>query len=75
MDQGSHYEGVYEFYLGRIRASRNYGMRAGTEILDTVVFCACADNMLAEDEKESIIYLAGEQHKRIMEDNYNEGWN
>lgn len=68
------YPGVYEFYLGRIRAARNYGMRAGTEILDTVVSCCYQDDMLTADEVSSIVYLAGEQHKRIMEDNYNEGW-
>lgn len=68
------YPGVYEFYLGRIQAARNYGMRAGTEILDTIVSCCCHDDMLTSDEVSSILYLAGEQHKRIMEDNYNEGW-
>lgn len=68
------YPGVYEFYLDRIRAARSYGLHAGTELLDLVVSCVNQDEFIAKDEAESLRYLAVEQHKRIMEDNYNEGW-
>lgn len=67
--------GVYEFYLNRIEASRNYGLVAGDAILETVKRCALHDRMLTEEETDSIIFKCYHMHNKLMEDNFNEGWN
>lgn len=67
------YEGVYEFYVGRINSARSYGL-AGDTILDTVHRCAFWDSMLTESEANNIIKQCYEMHKKIIEDNYNEKW-
>ena len=69
------YEGVYDFYLERINATRNYGLIAGDEILKTITRSAFWDSMLTLDEFNNIIDLCDEMHKKLMEDNYNAGWN
>lgn len=67
-------QGVYDFYLGRIRSCSLYGFRAGEELLNVVICCARADSMLTDDEYNSIIKRAHECHNKMMEDNYNAGW-
>lgn len=66
--------GVYEFYIGRIQASRNYGLFSGDKILDTIRRCAFWDSFLTNGECQSIINLCDEMHKKLMEDNFNAGW-
>jgi hypothetical protein len=67
------YEGVYDFYIGRVNSARSYGL-AGDAILDIVRRCAFWDSMLTESEANNIINLCNEMHNKILEDNYNETW-
>ncbi len=67
------YEGVYEFYIGRINSARSYGL-AGDAIVDTVRRCSFRDSLLTRDEFINIIKKCDEMHKKILEDNYNENW-
>lgn len=68
------FDGVYEFYADRIKSARNYGLFSGDQILDTVRRCAFWDSFLTKAEYVSIINLCDDMHKKLMEDNYNEGW-
>ena len=68
------FDGVYDFYVNRIESSRNYGLFSGDQILDTVRRCAFWDSFLTKQEYVSIINLCDDMHKKLMEDNYNEGW-
>ena len=67
------HDGVYDFYVGRINSARSYGL-SGDAILDVVHRCAFWDSFLTEDEYANIIKMCYEMHKKIMEDNYNAGW-
>ena len=69
------YQGVYDFYRGRIESCPSYGFKSGHEILSTVTRCAFWDSMLTPEEFNSIIILAEKCHIKMMEDNYNAGWN
>lgn len=69
------YQGVYEFYRGRIESCPSYGFKSGHEILATIIRCAFWDSFLTEDEYNSIINLCEKAHIKMMEDNYNAGWN
>lgn len=68
------YEGVYEFYADRLRACPNYGRKSGEEILAVVFSCARVDPMLTPEEFNSIITLCEKAHIKMMEDDYNDGW-
>lgn len=65
----------FEFYKGRIDSCPSYGFKAGHEILDFVLRCAGADNTLTREEYNSIIKQADFCHIKMMEENYNAGWN
>lgn len=68
------YDGVFDFYRDRIDSCPSYGFRAGHELLHTVTSCAFNDSMLTDEEFNSIIILAERAHIKMMEDNYNAGW-
>ena len=68
------YMGVFDFYKGRITSARNYGL-SGDGILDLVRRCAFWDSFLTNDEFNSIIILCEKAHIKMMEENYNAGWN
>ena len=68
------HEGVYEFYFDRIKSSRNYGLVAGDGILNLVRRCAFWDSFLTDYEFNIIIIQCDEMHKKLMEDNFNAGW-
>ena len=68
-------EDVFEFYRGRIESAPLYGFVSGHEILKTVTRCAFWDSLLTLDEFNSIINLCEQAHIKMMEDNYNAGWN
>lgn len=68
------YQGVYEFYRGRIESCPSYGFKAGHEILTVIQRCAFFDNYLTKEEYNSIINLCHKAHIKMMEDNYNAGW-
>lgn len=69
------YDGVFEFYRDRINACPNYGFTSGHQILHVITRCAFNDFMLTDREFNSIIILAEQAHIKMMEDNYNAGWN
>lgn len=74
MKSESSYEGVYDFYVSQINATRNYGLFSGDAILHTILKTAFYDSMLTLKEFDSIINLCNDMHKKLMEDNYNAGW-
>lgn len=74
MKSQTSFEGVFDFYVSRINASRNYGLVSGDSILHTIVKTAFYDSMLTLEEFDSIINLCEDMHKKLMEDNYNAGW-
>lgn len=69
------FEGVFEFYRGRIESAPLYGFKSGEQILHVIAHCALNDDMLTPDEFSSIINLCHKAHIKMMEDNYNDGWN
>lgn len=69
------YDGIYQFYVDRVNACPHYGFSSGHELLKVITRCAFHDSMLTDSEFNSIINLAELCHIKMMEDNYNEGWN
>ena len=67
--------GVYEFYVDRIKSCTMYGFKAGEELLCMILRCMAYDEFLTEDNRNSIINLAEQAHIKLMEENYNAGWN
>ena len=68
-------ESLYDFYRGRIESAPLYGFKSGHEILKTVCRCAFNDSYLTLQEFDSIINLCEQAHIKMMEENYNAGWN
>ena len=66
---------LYNFYRGRIESAPHYGFTAGHDIIRTVCRCAFNDSYLTPQEFDSIINLCEKAHIKMMEDNYNAGWN
>lgn len=66
---------VFNFYRGRIESAPLYGFTSGHEILKTVTRCAFNDSYLTTQEFDSIINLCEQAHIKMMEENYNAGWN
>lgn len=66
---------LFKFYRDRILSCPSYGFRSGHEILTTVTRTAFNDSELTLEEFNSIIILAEQAHIRMMEDNFNAGWN
>ena len=66
---------IFDFYRGRIESAPNYGFVAGHELLRYVSRCAFNDSYLTLEEFDSIINLCEKAHIKMMEDNYNAGWN
>ena len=65
---------AFNFYKDRLSACSFYGFKSGHEILTIVTRCAFSDSTLTEEEFNSIINLAEQAHIKMMEDNYNAGW-
>ena len=65
---------LFKFYRGRIESCPYYGFKSGHEILVTILRTAFWDSTLTESEFNSIINLAEQAHIKMMEDNYNAGW-
>ena len=66
---------LFKFYKGRIDACPSYGFIAGHEILRVILRTAFKDSELTDGEFDSIINLCEKAHIKMMEDNYNAGWN
>ena len=69
------HEGIFDFYKCRIESAHNYGFRSGHEILKVVIRTSFNDSLLTPDEFATIINLCEEAHIKLMEENFNEGWN
>lgn len=69
------HEGVFNFYKDRIVSCRSYGFKSGHEILIVIQRCAFWDSFLTIEEFDSIINLCEQAHIKMMEENYNAGWN
>ena len=69
------YDGVFEFYRDRIASCPSYGFKSGHELLDLIIRCASSDSLLTVEEFDTIINLCDMAHNKMMEDNYNAGWN
>ena len=65
---------MFDFYASRIESAPNYGFRSGHEILACVGRTALNDSCLTLAEFEQIMNLLEAAHIKMMEDNYNEGW-
>lgn len=68
-------EGVYDFYRDRLMSAPNYGLKGGHQIIATVCRCAFHDSLLTNEEFSNIIKLCEDAHIKVLEANYNEGWN
>ena len=66
---------VFDFYRGRLESAPNYGLLGGHQIIANVTRCAFHDSFLTPQEFNSIIILAEQAHIKLMEVNYNDGWN
>ena len=67
-------ENAFNFYRDRLSACPSYGFVSGHEILKTITRCAFWDSTLTLAEFNSIMNLAEKAHIKMMEDNYNAGW-
>ena len=65
---------LFKFYRDRISSCPCYGFVSGSEILSVIVRSASQNSELTPDEFNSIINLAEQAHIKMMEDNYNAGW-
>lgn len=66
---------LYDFYKGRLCACPSYGFKAGHEMLVVIVRTAFHDSLLTDAEFDNIMKEADRCHIKMMEDNYNAGWN
>ena len=66
---------LFNFYKGRIESAINYGFKSGSEILVVIERTAFWDSYLTNDECNNIMILCDMARKKLLEDNYNAGWN
>ena len=66
---------AFDFYADRISKVPNYGFVAGDEILDFIVYCMSNDEDLSPTEYWKLMDLVSACYAKLMEENYNEGWN
>ena len=65
---------AFDFYAGRIEAVPNYGLFAGDEMLSFIIFCMSYDTELSYYEYWELMERIPACYKKLLEDNYNEGW-
>ena len=66
---------MFDFYANRIASAPNHGFRSGHEILSVVGRTALKDSCITLSEFDQIMRLMEQAHIKMMEDNYNAGWN
>ena len=66
---------LFKFYRDRIASCPYYGFVSGSDILALIVHSASQNTELTPDEFNSIIILAIKCREKMMEENYNDGWN
>ena len=64
----------FDFYKDRLNACPSYGFLEGHKILSMVTRCAFHDSTLTDAEFNSIMNSAEQAHIKMIEDNYNAGW-
>ena len=69
------YDGILEFYRGRILSAPCYGFRSGHQLLDVILNCAENDDMLTDADRETIINLCELSHQKMLEEDFKNGWN
>lgn len=65
---------AFNFYADRIDQVPNYGLVAGDEILDFIIFCMSYDENLTSTEYWELLERVSCCYKKLLEVNYNEGW-
>ena len=65
---------VFDFYKGRIESCPSYGFISGSEMLEVIERTVFWDSFLTEQEYHNIIILCDKARKKLLEDNYNAGW-
>ena len=65
---------AFDFYAGRIEAVTNYGLVSGDELLSFIIFCMSYDKDLSYNEYWELMERVSGCYKKLLEDNYNEGW-
>lgn len=63
-----------KFYRDRITACPKYGFKAGQEILALIEKTAFWDSYLTDEEYNNIMILCHMVRIKILEDDYNAGW-
>ena len=66
---------AFDFYVGRIESVPNYGFVSGHNLLNVIHRCAFFDSDLSYNEFCDILDRINACHRKLMEVNYNEGWN
>lgn len=66
---------AFDFYSDRIKNVPNYGLVAGDELLDFIIYCMSNDEDLSSTEYWKLMELVSACYRKLMEENYNEGWN
>ena len=61
------FDGVFEFYAERIKASYNYSKTSAHDLINMVSRCAFYDSLLTGDEFKQIVSMCMEAHKNIEE--------
>ena len=65
------YEGVSEFYTGRINSALNYSFRTGSDMLDMAQRAIMYDDCLEAEEAVSLLRLVTEVRMKL----YSKYWN
>ena len=65
---------LFKFYRDRVIACPKYGFIAGHEILALIEKTAFWDSYLTTEEYNNIMILCQMAHIKMLEDNYNAGW-
>lgn len=69
------YPGVYDWYIDRINAVHNYSFKTALEMVGMIIRCASSDKMLTWQEFNSIIKQCDTLHNKLLEEDFNNGWN
>lgn len=63
------------FYKGRIAFAGTHNLVSGDALLEKIINCAKVDSALSYEEYKEVMELVDRCHRKLMEVNFNEGWN
>lgn len=69
------YDGVHSFYIDRINRAMTGNFQQRMDWLAMIGRVAMMDSFLTMDEYTDILNRLNKAHQKVMEDNYNAGWN